>query len=126
MIHGGLGASSPVNDRPLILLLSSARGREFESSSLHHSLRDPTSGCGWQAWPALSGISARSAPMSWGPPHEQRGQHHGGAHRDALLRQRDELRLIARHLTEAARFPVGLGLLDPLTRGGDEVPEQVA
>src|SRR4051812_18176580 len=49
---------------------------------------------------------------------------HLGAHRDALLRQGDELLLVARHLAEASGLPVGLGLLDPLARGGDEVPEQ--
>src|ERR1700712_3146195 len=50
---------------------------------------------------------------------------HLGTSRDALLRQGDELRLVAGYLAEASGLPVGLGLLDPLAAGGDEVPEQV-
>ena len=44
----------------------------------------------------------------------------------ALLRQRDELALVAGHGVEAAGLPVGLGLLDAVLARGDEIPPDVA
>src|SRR5215510_932153 len=43
-----------------------------------------------------------------------------------LLRQRDELLLVTRHERKALGPPIGLGLLDALLGGGDEIPPDVA
>src|SRR5258708_58129 len=47
-----------------------------------------------------------------------------GGHR-SLLRQWDELDLVARHLLEVSGGPFGLGLFDAVFARGDEIPPDV-
>src|SRR5262245_3336801 len=56
-----------------------------------------------------------------------RGSARGGKRPSPLLfRQWDELLLVIRHERKALGPPIGLGLLDALLGGGDEIPPDVA
>ena len=82
---------------------------------LARSLRSrplPASGERW------SPRHSRTCPARSATRHAARSCNHSGSGMNSLL--------VARHDVEAARLPVGLGLLDALLARGDEVPPDVA